>query len=381
LYPKSPSWVISLLEDWWCEWYLDRELLSLFISTLGETSDISRWPKQSPTDYRINRYISHLEHWEQLISHIDEMEVLYDGYRGIWVSIDTQKALTQHIDTKRLELHRDAKLTNIIILERHELTDSDSQGRWVPGDQYEWLNDTGINNAQRKGNILKHLSLWVYTSPLPRARETAKLICQNIHDCIGECLWCTRIQSIKSLTNPIKNREDGQHLSLISKFINSWDSQKELLQLVLNIISSSGRSTHLIITHGDIIRHLMLLMENLFARDRFTWIRHPVEHDRVYTLLFEWDQIIPWNLLFSISNWVVMLTQINEHTERIFGDVFYLRGDRQVSLIRLRDRFLDYIDRKNETDPEKVWEFIQALDEDPLTAHFSAILRREGLIE
>ncbi len=72
-----------------------------------------------------------------------------------------------------------------------------------------------------------------------------------------------------------------------------------------------------------------------------------------------------------------MVTRINEYTERIFGDIFYQRGARQVSLIQLRDELFDYIDSKNETNPDGVQEFIQALDADQLTTHFSAILRTE----
>ena len=49
-----------------------------------------------------------------------------------------------------------------------------------------------------------------------------------------------------------------------------------------------------------------------------------------------------------------MLETINTLTRRIFGDTFYERGNRRVNLIRLRDKFLDYIDEKNETSPEKV---------------------------
>ncbi len=49
-----------------------------------------------------------------------------------------------------------------------------------------------------------------------------------------------------------------------------------------------------------------------------------------------------------------MIKIINTLTRRIFGDMFYKRGNRRVNLIRLRDKFLDYIDEKNETSPEKV---------------------------
>ena len=58
--------------------------------------------------------------------------------------------------------------------------------------------------------------------------------------------------------------------------------------------------------------------------------------------------------MFSISDWSVMLRTINTLTRRIFGDIFYKRGNKQVNLIKLRDQLLDYIDDKNETDPEKV---------------------------
>jgi hypothetical protein len=73
----------------------------------------------------------------------------------------------------------------------------------------------------------------------------------------------------------------------------------------------------------------------------------------------------------------MMLGRINALTETIFGDIFYQRGAKQVSLIQLRDDLFGYIDDKHETNPDGVQEFIQALDADPLTAHFSAILRTE----
>ena len=58
--------------------------------------------------------------------------------------------------------------------------------------------------------------------------------------------------------------------------------------------------------------------------------------------------------MFSISDWAVMLDKINSYTERIFGDIFYWRGNKQMNLIKLRNKFLDYIDEKSETNPDKV---------------------------
>ena len=54
---------------------------------------------------------------------------------------------------------------------------------------------------------------------------------------------------------------------------------------------------------------------------------------------------------------------------------------KDVDLFDLHNQLLDYIDLKNETDPEKVWQLIQALDGNPLTAHLSAVLRKEWKIK
>ena len=381
MHPKNPERVIPTLENWSWGWYLDRRFLSLFVATLGESRTEPVREKLPVTDYRMDRYAPYREQWKQLITLTDETEYLYDEFRGIWVSDTRQKTLNQLIDRKRLEIHRVAQLINIIIIERHELTESDIQEVWVPWGVFEWLIPTGISNAEEKWKILRGIAMQILTGPLPRAIGTAKIICQKAYDCMRSCSRCPQVESIACLTNLPKHREDGQSLSLLSKFISFWESQKDLYQLVLNIVSSSKQSTHLIITHGDIIRHLLFILGSLFDRDQFTGVRHDVGHRQVHTLLYQWDRIIPWDLLFSISDWSVMLNTINTLTRRIFRDVFYKRGNKQVNLIKLRDRFLDYIDDKNETDPEKVQELIRALDDNPLTQHFAAILRREWVIK
>lgn len=93
-------------------------------------SDVHRVPmrtKQAPTDHRINRHRSYSTHWQGLITHIDEMEGLYDGLRGVGVSEEMQKIYTQLIDRTRRDIYRDAGLENIFIIERHEQTQSDIQ--------------------------------------------------------------------------------------------------------------------------------------------------------------------------------------------------------------------------------------------------------------
>lgn len=381
MHPKHPEIVISKLENWSWGWYLDRGLKSLFVATLGEPHTEPVGEKLPVTDYRMDRYAPYRERWKQLITLTDETEHLYDEFRGIWVSDARQKALNQLIDRKRLEIHRVAQLINIIIIERHELTESDIQEVSVPWGAFEWLIPTGISNAEEKWKILQGIAMRILTGPLPRAIGTAKIVCQNVYKCMGACDRCLHVESVPCLTNPPKHREDGQALSLLSKFISFWEGQKDLYQLVLDIVSSSRQSTHLIITHGDIIRHLLLMIRYSFDKEEFRGLRDRVEQQMVYTYLFRWDRIVDWDLMFSISDWSVMLRTINALTKRIFDDTFYERGNRRVNLIRLRDKFLDYIDDKNETDPEKVRRFIQALDDNPLTQHFSAILRREWVIK
>jgi hypothetical protein len=48
-----------------------------------------------------------------------------------------------------------------------------------------------------------------------------------------------------------------------------------------------------------------------------------------------------------------------------------------VDIFDLHGQFLDYIDEKIENHPNKTKEFIRALDSDPLTAHFSQVLRTQ----
>ncbi|MBC7498840.1 hypothetical protein H7170_04325 [Candidatus Gracilibacteria bacterium] len=380
MYPGRPGKVISTLENWGGGGYFDRRLLSLFIANISGIPVMPMREKQTPTDDRIDSYKLCQEQWEALITHIDEMSILYDEFRSIGTSEQRRKALVPKIDRERLEILRVADLANIIIIERHELDESNNQKEGAPGSPDDGLIPLGISNAIQKGEILRRLLIEIYTSPLPRAKKTTETICQRVYECIEKCIRCPRIQTIESLTNPAKNQIGGT-LSFASRFIGLGEGrQKELRQLILDIISSSSQSIHLIITHGDVMRHLLFLIESLFDQEKFIGLRHDVGNATVHTLLFRGDRIVEWDLLFSISDWKLMLDTINIFTETIFGDIFYLRGDHQVSLIRLRDRFLDYIDLKNETNPEKVGEFIQALDENRLTAHFSAILRREGVI-
>ena len=92
-------------------------------------------------------------------------------------------------------------------------------------------------------------------------------MCQTIHNCIGNSAKCPHIKIMDSLTNPSKNKIGGT-LSFAAKLIHLEPGRQQALnQLVLDIISSSSQSVHLIITHGDIIRHLLFFIENLFANE------------------------------------------------------------------------------------------------------------------
>lgn len=135
---------------------------------------------------------------------------------------------------------------------------------------------------------------------------------------------------------------------------------------------------HLIITHADILRVVLAIVNNLFSRDEFSATRIPVGHDDIYDLLFQGLQVIPeWNLLFTVRSWRERLISLSALTEDIFGTPYQHPVRSDISLIDLHKRFLDYLDEMAELFPDRIESFLIAIERDENLQNLPAILRKE----
>lgn len=78
---------------------------------------------------------------------------------------------------------------------------------------------------------------------------------------------------------------------------------------------------------------------------------------------------------------VTTLQELNINIEGIFWDIFYTADNEWIHPIRLHDIFINFMHRKNEESPEKIWVFIKKLSNNPITTHFPDILKGAGIIE
>ncbi len=383
MYPNNYKKIISTLLDWWEKWLFDTEILSLFIDSHQSGEILQLWVQNTRSwgfvsSNREEEYKIQMKKWNALIQGIDDIEKTYDSFRVMSADNVKRKSLAEDMIKQRLSLHEIAGLRTIWLLGRHEEAPSDVDQLWVPeilvplGGDNELLTSRGKDNAYKKWTTLQNLAFHFDTSPLPRARDTARLICQWVNNCFWDC-ECHKVQCEDVLKNPQKNLENLRAMSYVWKFVD--DDPKWLIDFVFRIVSGARHPICYIITHGDVLPHLLFIIHNLFSQNGFTATRDPVGHDNIYTLLFQWDSVIEWNLIFSVTDWNNILSTINIFSQDAFWEPFFERKDQKIDLIKLHDKFLDFLDFHREDSPEKSRYFIQQIHTNPTTRHLSKIFR------
>jgi broad specificity phosphatase PhoE len=271
--------------------------------------------------------------------------------------------------------------TKMLIIIRHAETESDKKWWKKPGAVDEWVTKRWIQESRNIWRRLRRLKLDIRTSETERGRVTAKLLCESSQHCVGYCLWCdSAIVEERALRNRTKDEENKYGDSFLGRVIATHPG--ELYQLLNKICFSTKHSQVVLMSHADTIKALKVLLENMEHKNLIHSERTSVKNGTTLTYLVQWWHIVTANLFFSIENWIPVTRRVNSIIRGVFWErkLLYPRDMSDVDIFDLHGQFLDYIDEKIENHPNKTKEFIRALDSDPLTAHFSQVLRTQWKI-
>ena len=380
----SPVATIDLLTRWANWGYWDTRVVEIFIDILKD-GKIWGIPMQNDphedivTLYRRRRYAKYIQSWGNIISTIADIESQYALLRDPSSDIRLRSATLLAITELESELREELE-AKMIIVTRHGETESDKKWWKQPGSNEEWLTKRWIRSSQKIWKWLKWLKLDIRTSETERGTQTAKSICQNIQHCVTNCLSSGVIAAEPALRNRTKNEENGYGDSFFARIISTHPG--EIIHLIRAISFSSKSNQVLLISHADSIKAIDAIMRTLDQKNEIHVTKISVPSNSAPLVYFiRWWRLIRWHYFFTIANWRSVTNKVNTIIKIIFMESLYPVDMKDVDLFDLHNQLLDYIDLKNETDPEKVWQLIQALDENPLTVHFSAILRTEWVIK
>ncbi len=375
-YSNHPQKIIETLKDWGNWGYFDRDALSIFLEILEDTyNPLAILPKKTYPDVSLNRssrYKEYIHRWKNIIDQIQWIEKDYDSLR--WASgqnDELKNIIAKSMNEWTLELRRMAEIKTVFIVTRHGEAVSDTP--WgPPGSDDEHITEAWWLSSLLKGDLLQGIKAHILTSPLLRAIESARLICQRINDCISNpCVPCSRIQEEGSFRNPAKNKDNGRYNSYAQKL---FEDNNGLMEFLIDSVSSSEQSSNICITHRDSWRHLIFWLTNLFSQEKAIGEKTIIENSTMLVYLFQWDRCIPWDLWFPVFGWKDVLSSVNTISTNIFWQPFYERGNWKVDIIALHDRFLDFIDFHREHSPEKITEFRKKLEENDITKHLGEII-------
>lgn len=156
-----------------------------------------------------------------------------------------------------------------LYLVRHGQTSWNLEGR-TQGNKDSSLTPLGIEQAKKLGEYFRNIELYeIYCSPLKRAYSTAQIIA-NIKNLdykldsrlvemnFGEWEGLTRLEIKKKYPNGFKTWMEEPHLTNIPAGETIEIAQRRIVEFVNSTIMESNKDTILVISHGTIIRLLLL---------------------------------------------------------------------------------------------------------------------------
>lgn len=162
-----------------------------------------------------------------------------------------------------------------LYLVRHGQTSWNLEGR-TQGNKDSSLTPLGIEQAKKLGEYFRNIELnEIYCSPLERAYSTAQIIA-NIKNLdykldsrlvemnFGEWEGLTRLEIKKKYPNGFKTWMEEPHLTNIPAGETIEIAQRRIVEFVNSTIMESNKDTILVISHGTIIRLLLL---NILSMD------------------------------------------------------------------------------------------------------------------
>ena len=373
---------LIMMEEWNIGWYFDIDIFNIFRKNLEqkETQNALVYPicEYIPLSSRwIEFYQSRIWSLLEIKDIMNQIDIDCDELQILLWNQTKKNSLVKNINELSLKLRDRANIRTIFILTRHGRTESDNPG-WPPWGDEENLIEEWIIDSQKKWDMLRWLDMNIFTSPLPRAIQTAEIIYQKINNCIKKSIPIGAIVLDEAFKNPRKNSNNGRYNSYLQKLF--VDDSKWIMEFLLRNVSCSEEWTNLIIVHKDSGRNIALWLENLFLQDEIQGKKASIKNDTILTYLFQWDKIIEWNLLFPIYNIKKVIREVNIITQEVLWVQFYEMTRERVDLIRLHDTFLDFFDFYAEKFPEKIPELVDSFSKNLSTHNFEWILRANGLL-
>ena len=361
-----PDKIPDTMQQWAKKSCIDNDLLEIFLKSLQwHTVPIANQESkttQPVSEYRYSIYNSHIKKWNNVTRMINGIKDHHWVFYTANSDESKQKQLRDHIDLLKSTIPQEAGLVQLLIVERHGEDDGTHLTK-------QWI----IESNRRWKQINWLLIDMIHSSSLPRCRETAQILWESISDHNGS----PSIEEERSLDNPSKLSGIKRWIRRAEKFL--VDRPRGLAHFLDRKMSIPEDSVAILVTHGTIIKYIELILRDFGIMNLSE--EGLLSTDDVRYHLMRWGNCVKYDLVFPIIGWGEVMSELHTITESIFDDTFSQWNPQKINLIKVHKKLLDYIDNKNETDPEGVWKLIQALDDNPLTAHFSAILRTEWVIK
>lgn len=157
-------------------------------------------------------------------------------------------------------------MTKILLL-RHAQSEWNVLGRWQGAGADPELTQEGENQAKNVSNLLNNIEIF-YSSPLKRALNTAKIICQNLNVAApkiannmierdaGEWTGLTREEIEEKWPNYLDQGKRPEH------FESTENLTTRVMQNIISI-AEENESTVCIVTHAGVIGRVIEYLNNV----------------------------------------------------------------------------------------------------------------------
>ena len=363
----------------WNQWgFFDVHLFSIFMKFLekwGSTPEKSIYTHNwGVPRVRKQYYQDFLADYDELRGLVEKIEEAYRSFHNAANNISERKRLAIIINNLQDLLVGKDQSPKIFAVTGHGQSPSDTiPGQ--PGDDNEWLTAHWRQSSDEKWMRFWGMSITMYSSPIRRARITARHILWVLKQVSGEI---RKIILVEGLQNPRKDLPNVRGNNAITKLL--VDHPFWILDFLRRIVFSPRESVNVVVAHGTTSSYLLWILENLGSRDSINMHNVDIAEHTIVVRLVRWGRLVEWDLLFPFEDWRWVLDEVNTICEGTFGEEFFVRKWWNIHLVSLHKKFLDFMDKQNEKSPQKVAEFLTKLDEGVHTKNFRSVLWKSGFI-
>ncbi len=376
---KKEKLVLDIMSMWEEKWYLNKEFFNIFKDNIEKYNiNLKNFKLDKTQDLNLSISNYRKIYYKYFINELNDLLKLQNKTNKLNLQIILDNNLkTKLIDViwkNLIEVIKKSWFTDLLLLSRHGKTLSDAKSKKWYGTPDEALSLEWVKWSVKKADKLKWLEMEYCCSPLIRTIQTTSIICSRNSNCKkldinkivnnpqeiqSKCIWC-KIKNDDCLKNPDKLKTPKRIFSSVARFIQDAEV-RPLYEFVEDILTSPKEDLLLIVSHKEIFRYFVWILNNFFSWEKFLFSKIDFNSGLIQEFYIKWWKLLKSkDFLFHYYSWEEMLKEVNKISINIFGKPFFEKKWK-VNLLELENEFEDFLDNLYEFDRNNFKLFIKEM--------------------